>query len=55
MDYFDSAEDVIITRERAYQELRAHGCTEDDYQDFLDQVGDLNEYDAQEVLIFLGY
>ena len=55
MTYYYSAEGLIITRERAFQELRAHGCMDDDYQDFLDQVGDLDVYRAQDVLVFLGY
>ena len=53
MTYYDSAEGN--NHQRAFQELRAHGCMDDDYQDFLDQVGDLDVYRAQDVLVFLGY
>ena len=27
-DYYESAEDLIITRARAVQELKSHGCVE---------------------------
>ena len=52
-DYYNSAEDLTITRERALQELRDHNC--EDFQEFFDDLGDREEYNAQSVLIWLGY
>ena len=53
MDYYDSAEDIIITRERALQELKNHNC--EDFEEFFKDLGDKQEYDAQQVLVWLGY
>jgi len=53
MDYYESAEDIIITRSRALLELARHGC--EDIEEFLEDLGDKEEYDAQAVLIWLGY
>ena len=53
MDYYESAEDVIITRERALLELARHHC--EDLEQFFDDLGDRQEYNAQEVLVWLGY
>jgi len=53
IDYYESAEDLTITRERALQELRDHNC--EDFQEFFDDLGDREEYNAQSVLIWLGY
>lgn len=53
MDYYESAEDIIITRSRALRELKLHNC--EDIEEFFDDLGDKEEYDAQEVLIWLGY
>ena len=56
MDYYDSAEDLVITQDRALQELARHGITSnEDILEFFDEVGELEEYDAQKVLIWLGY
>lgn len=65
-DYYDSAEGLTISRERAIQELINHGCIPQDNGDFLDtrngdafeffnEMGDHAEYDAQAVLEWLGY
>ena len=54
MTYYDSAEDVEITKDRAYQELKKHGV-EGDWSLFLSEMGDSATYDAQEVLEWLGY
>ena len=51
--YFDSAEDIILSQERAFQELTNHGCQE--FDEFLADMGDKDEYPAQEVLEWLGY
>jgi|TARA_A200000159_G_scaffold61858_1_gene57237 hypothetical protein len=56
MDYYDSAEDITITQDRALQELARHGITSnEEILEFFDEVGKEKEYDAQEVLIWLGY
>ena len=53
MDYYESAKDTIITRERALLELARHHC--EDIDQFFDDLGDRESYDAQEVLVWLGY
>jgi hypothetical protein len=55
--YYDSAEDLTITQERAFEELAKHGC-QDIHQfilDMGDNMGDKEEYNAQKVLEWLGY
>ena len=53
MDYYESAENLTITRERALLELARHGC--EDIEQFFDDLGDRQEYNAQQVLVWLGY
>ena len=53
MNYYESAEDLTITKARALQELEDHCC--EDIEEFLDDLGDKEEYDAQKVLEWLGY
>lgn len=55
--YYDSAEGVTITQARALKELERHGHIRgsDDWQAFFADLGDRPEYDAQEVLGWLGY
>jgi hypothetical protein len=54
--YSESAHGIVITRERALGELRAHGMDSIcDILDFDDAVGLRNTYTADEVLAFLGY
>jgi len=53
MDYYETAEDITITRSRAFNELDNHNVFE--YVDFLDEMGDKDTYNAQEVLAWLGY
>lgn len=56
MTYFDSAEDVSITKARALKELADHGTNSvEDITDFIKQCGDHETYNAQLVLMFLGY
>lgn len=63
LSYYDSAEGITISKKRAIQELRRHGHRSQDesgiYQDsieeFLADVGDLAQYDAQSVLTWLAY
>lgn len=51
--YYDSAEDLEITRERAIQELRSHSIY--DPSEFFADVGEKETYQAQAVLDWLGY
>ena len=53
INYYESVEDIIITRERALLELARHNC--EDLEQFFDDLGDRQEYNAQEVLVWLGY
>ena len=56
MDYYDSAENIGITQDRALQELASHGITSnEDIIEFFKDMGEHEEYDAQEVLIWSGY
>lgn len=66
MDYYESAEDLIISRDRAIQELINHGCipqscgdyantANGDFHEFFQDLGDKSEYNAQDVLDWLGY
>ena len=56
MNYYESAEGLTITRERALLELARHGITSnEDILEFFADVGEKEEYDAQKVLIWLGY
>lgn len=52
-DYYTSAKSLKISRERALKELKRHGI--EDTLLFDREVGIRNEYDAQEVLNWLGY
>ena len=52
-EYYDSAEDITISRERACQELKDHGVV--DLKEFFDDLGDKKLYSAQAVLDWLGY
>ena len=53
MDYYESAEDIIITRERALLELANHYC--EDIKLFYQEMGKHKTYSAQAVLAWLGY
>jgi hypothetical protein len=50
--YYQSADGITISRERALKEIRDHGCKP---ADFFAEVGDKAEYSAQGVLDWLGY
>lgn len=54
MAYYESAEDILISRERAYEELGKHGVS-GEWEMFLSDMGDKEEYKAQDVLAWLGY
>lgn len=53
MDYFESAEGEIISQARAIQEVKKHGV--ELVEEFLQDMGVRESYEAQEVLIWLGY
>lgn len=56
LTYFDSAEGEIITRARTLIEFKKHGTIEEEQTEFFSNYpNDCNEFDAQDVLIFLGY
>ena len=54
MDYYDTAENVTLTKGQAYVELERHNL-EGDYELFLKDLGDHRTYEAQKVLAWLGY
>jgi hypothetical protein len=51
--YYESAEDIKLSQDEAFNVLAQHGCQEIDQ--FLQDMGDKQEYDAQKVLQWLGY
>lgn len=53
--YSESARGVFITRQRALRELEDHGVPEELFQDFYEECGFRDSYDAAEVLEHLGY
>ena len=56
MDYYDSAEDITISQDRALQELAMHGITSnEDIVEFFNDMGQQDDYNAQAVLRWLGY
>lgn len=50
--YYESAEGEVITKQRAAQECHKHGV---DVAEMFEDIGEREEYDAQEVLDWLGY
>lgn len=52
-DYFGSAKNKAISKERALMELKRHHI--DDPTEFYQDMGELDIYQAQDVLTFLGY
>jgi hypothetical protein len=52
MDYFESAEGVIITQQRALKELADHSA---DVEEFFTDLGVYSHYLATDVLTHLGY
>lgn len=52
MTYYESAEGETITKARALAEVARHHC---DCAEFLADMGDCEQYDAQAVLDWLGY
>ena len=54
MTYFESAEGVMITRDRALKELIDHGM-KDEIDIFIKDMGDRQQSAARDVLQWLGY
>lgn len=54
MSYYESAEEITISAARALKELDRHGVA-GEWADFVADMGDREEYDAQAVLAWLGY
>tara|TARA_R110000744_G_C19371770_1_gene563266 strand:+ start:88190 stop:88513 length:324 start_codon:yes stop_codon:yes gene_type:complete len=52
MTYYESAEDITITQIRAQKEVEKHVCR---WLEFILEMGDYAEYNAQSVLQWLGY
>lgn len=52
MTYYESAEDMTISTARAKREVEKHGSS---WADFIADVGEQTEYEAQDVLSWLGY
>ncbi|MCW0309889.1 hypothetical protein [Pantoea ananatis] len=52
-DYFASAKNTAISKKRALLELKRHHIV--DPTEFYQQMGELDIYQAQDVLTFLGY
>lgn len=55
MTYFESAEGKTVSKERALKELSRHCVPEKDFEEFFSDMGVKEQYDAQEVLLWLGY
>ncbi len=51
-DYYESAEGIIISPEHAKKEVEKHGCS---WDEFVQDMGLRNIYEAHAVLIWLGY
>jgi len=55
-NYYDSAEGIMISRDRALREIKSHGLDFDDnLKEFFEELGDKKLYSAQAVLDWLGY
>ncbi|MDM5008280.1 hypothetical protein QT349_26175 (plasmid) [Escherichia coli] len=56
MTYFESAEGETVSKERALQELHPGiEYPKTDFEEFFSDMGVKEQYDAQEVLLWLGY
>ncbi len=51
-DYYESAEGIAISKERAKKEIEKHGSS---WLEFVQDMGDNVSYNAQSVLAWLGY
>lgn len=55
MTYFESAEGITISKKKALEEIVKHGVPMSDITVFFSEMGEKEEYDAQAVLLWLGY
>ena len=56
LDYYESAQEVVISKARALKELSTHGVDDElTVRQFFAELGEADYYNAQEVLDFLGY
>lgn len=55
MTYYESAAGQTMSYRRVLNELKRHGQGEPDLAEFLKKFGVRENYDAQEVLDWLGY
>ncbi|HCR1921150.1 TPA: hypothetical protein ONC17_004277 [Enterobacter kobei] len=57
MNMMISYQELVRTfpKERALQELSRHCVPETDFEEFFSDMGVKEQYDAQEVLLWLGY
>ena len=55
MTYYESAEDITITRAEALHELKRHCVEEVEFDTFFTECGNAETYKAQSVLDWLGY
>jgi hypothetical protein len=46
---------IIITRKRAFEVLEQHGIPPEEFEEFLEDVGYAETYEARSVLNWLGY
>ena len=54
--YYDSAQGIDISQDRALQELARHGITSsEEICEFFEDMGDKDGYSSQKVLEWLGY
>ena len=54
MDYYESAEGLVISKQRAIKEIKDHNAL-NEIDDFYSIYGNKEKYKAQDVLIWLGY
>lgn len=52
MTYYESAQNLVISYDRAIKEVLSHGA---DIQEFISDLGRHSTYNAQHVLNWLGY
>jgi len=55
MTYYESAENLTISKKRALEEIVKHGVPTSEINVFFSEMGEKEEYDAQAVLQWLGY
>ena len=55
IDYYESAEDITITRARAIEVLEEHSLPLEELPQFDQDLGRKESYQAQHVLAWLGY